>query len=158
VATKQDTTTDKPESKAIRQDPYPVGDPRRKDKSKTRVCTCALHVGKNPLPATPEYFPVRKSGPKEGTFIGWCGGSRLDGGCQKRSAARHRDQIERQGVRGGRTEAQKAEDAARMRARKAISSDGGLSKSAKAKALVAAGLADSIKQARAQLADMGEAA
>jgi hypothetical protein len=66
-----ETETGKP-ARNRTQDPYPVGDPRRKDAGSTRFCTNRAHEGDNPLPATEESFPVRKSGPREGTFVGWC--------------------------------------------------------------------------------------
>lgn len=54
------------------QSPYPVGHELRDDASDDRRCTFHAHAGDNPLPATAENFPVRKSGAKEGQFVGWC--------------------------------------------------------------------------------------
>jgi hypothetical protein len=76
------------------QDPYPVGHPSRKAaKTVKRTCTFAGHEGANPLPANAEHFPVRKSGAKEGAFIGWCHA------CQKLQAKRYKAEPERQGTR-----------------------------------------------------------
>lgn len=48
----------------LRQNPYPHDG--------LRFCTYPGHEGDNPLPADEDHFPVRKSGPREGTFVGWC--------------------------------------------------------------------------------------
>ncbi len=71
----------------LRQNPFPHDG--------LRFCTFPGHQGENPLPATEEYFPVRKSGPNAGSFVGWCRA------CQTLSARRYKAEPERQGVRGG---------------------------------------------------------
>lgn len=69
----------------LKQNPFPHDG--------TRTCTFPGHVGENPLPASADYFPVRKSGAKAGSFIGWCRD------CQKLSAKRNAAEPERQGTR-----------------------------------------------------------
>ena len=67
--------------------------PRSPDPERTRLCTFPGHIGARDLPATEEYFPIRKSGARAGTFIGWCRA------CQKLSAQQYKAEPERQGVR-----------------------------------------------------------
>ena len=70
---------------AQQQHPFPHGG--------SRICTFPGHQGPNPLPANEEYFPVRKSGPRAGTFVGWCRT------CQTLSAERYKAEGWRQGTR-----------------------------------------------------------
>lgn len=69
-----------------------VVDPTGKTK---RFCTYVGHAGDRMLPATEEFWPIRKSGDKAGGFIGWCKD------CQKLSAKRNKAEPERQGTRAG---------------------------------------------------------
>jgi hypothetical protein len=73
--------------------PAGTDQPRSPDPKRTRHCTFPGHEGSRDLPATEDYFPVRKSGPRAGSFLGWCRA------CQKLSAERYKAEPERQGIR-----------------------------------------------------------